>query len=747
MRPPSVHHCTSEPFCFFGRAAELGLLNRALNDDDISVIGFVGAGGQGKTAILQRWLQQQLTPPCRWDGLFFWSFYRGKDADLCLEQLYAYAEGHARLGMVSRPRPALVSASYSVDHLLPVLRGERWVLILDGTEVVQYESGPWSGRFVHPELGRLLEELASGPLPGVVVLTTRFGLPTLERRRHARLVSLGQLDVESARSLLASVGVSGSTGELDAAAEAAGWHAKGVELLGTWLSHFAAGQARRLGEMPALAATPSEKVSGTVAGTARRVLRTTVPDTFSDEERGVARVVAAFQTSLAAETRDILALATAFRQPPTEARLLEYLNSAPVETVLHQTWQRTYLPFRLRAATWLAQQVELLVKLRLLERVGSLGQTVVIDAHPLVRRGFEHYLGAQGHGQSATSRAEYLSGRPDRRPPATLDEAREEVELFHAYCDAGLWNEADSTVVSLDNPKHRFLAPAFERDLLLRFFPDGDWRRPPLWPGFGRWRSLAISLEMLGQFDEALAVYRPADLGLRGDALIVLGRLQPLLAETHVPPPWQSLWQAYRAHALCLAGRTDEALALAKTLVPADIYEWIHVFECLMRLDSLRVIDLRSVLYRPVIAQDQRWQTLVLRRLRADYQRVTHVRARARRGSPDPALAPEYRKLIAAYDRAGLPWERAMVRLSYARWLLEDNRPRRAFRVAFATLKLARRYRMYIVLVDALELLAELAKSFPNSVWERGGPHLVQLAQRKAARLRSKLGYAGPARP
>ena len=29
---------------------------------------------------------------------------------------------------------------------------------------------------------------------------------------------------------------------------------------------------------------------------------------------------------MAAETRDILALATAFRQPPTEGRLLEYLG-------------------------------------------------------------------------------------------------------------------------------------------------------------------------------------------------------------------------------------------------------------------------------------------------------------------------------------------------------------------------------------------------------------------------------------
>ncbi len=168
----------------------------------------------------------------------------------------------------------------------------------------------------------------------------------------------------------------------------------------------------------------------------------------------------------------------------------------------------------------------------------------MIDAHPLVRRGFEGVLGV---GQHHAARAGFLRGRPDRRPPAALAEAREEVELFHAYIAAGLWNEADSTFVALDNPKHRFLAPAFERDLLLCFFPDGDWRQPPLWPGFGRHRSLAICFELLGQFDDALVAYRGADAPLRGDALIALGRLQPLLDQPQAAHPWQTLWQAYRA--------------------------------------------------------------------------------------------------------------------------------------------------------------------------------------------------------
>ena len=152
----------------------------------------VGPGGQGKTAIVQHWLERMLSRKPAPDGVFLWSFYRGKDADLCLRELYAYAVGLAHASDMS--------ASYCVDHLLPILRRERWALVFDGAEVAQYEDGPWQGRFVHPEFGRLLEELASEPLPGVVVLTTRFDLPTLAHRRHARLISLSALDAVSARA-------------------------------------------------------------------------------------------------------------------------------------------------------------------------------------------------------------------------------------------------------------------------------------------------------------------------------------------------------------------------------------------------------------------------------------------------------------------------------------------------------------------------------------------------------------------
>src|SRR6516164_8348055 len=92
-RPPHIHHCTSEPYRFFGRAAELELLDGAVAGSEPSVVALVGPGGQGKTAIVQHWLERLVSAAQRPVGVFLWSFYRGKDADLCLRQLLAYAEG------------------------------------------------------------------------------------------------------------------------------------------------------------------------------------------------------------------------------------------------------------------------------------------------------------------------------------------------------------------------------------------------------------------------------------------------------------------------------------------------------------------------------------------------------------------------------------------------------------------------------------------------------------------------------
>jgi hypothetical protein len=169
-----------------------------------------------------------------------------------------------------------------------------------------------------------------------------------------------------------------------------------------------------------------------------------------------------------------------------------------------------------------------------------------------------------------------------------------------------------------------------------------------------------------------------------------------------------------------------------RTLVPVDVYEWLHVFECLLRTERLAALDLRSVLFRPPQAVETRWAELARQRMRADYRRVLEA--------PVAELGREYLELEEAYDRGGLPFERALTRLSHARWLLTRHEVHEAAHINRAALALARQHGMRIVEADAWHLAGTIAR-LGNDETE------AARAAAAAAEIRRDTGYAGNTRP
>jgi hypothetical protein len=535
----------------------------------------------------------------------------------------------------------------------------------------------------------------------------------LSHRSHFRSLRPGGLDPASSRDLLKSFGVVGTEAELDEAIAACQAHPKAVELLGVYLARYRAGSVGAWRDLPTIA-------DGGGA---------------SPEELGVLRVLSALDAVLDLPSKDILALATAFRDPPTEQGLIEYLLSPSVQALVAGPWKRTYPTYEARGSEWIKAQIQLLIDHRLLERVGTGDADLALarlDAHPLVRRAFDHSAGEAGRSASALARAGFLRGRPDRKVAGDLSQARPEIELFHAYSDAGLWEEADAAFAALQNPKYRFLAPALERDLLLRFFPEGDWKRSPLWSGFARFRSLAICFELLADFRSALDCYRGADLPLRGDALLAVGNLAELLSVRQVPAPWSNLWQAYRAHALCLVGRESEALQTCSSFLPVDVYEWLHVFEAQLRCGTLGRSDLTSILQLGLERAEHEWSRLAWQRMTIDYSRRTQAKV--------DELEPRLRALINAYDTAGLPWERCLARLSLARLLGSQERHEEALEIVNAIETLARQSRFPVLLRDALTLKVEMASAL-------GQLASANEAQMEVERIEAVTGCCGPVRP
>src|SRR5207302_1398425 len=109
--------------------------------------------------------------------------------------------------------------------------------------------------------------------------------PSLEHRKHARVISLDTLDITSAIGLLQALGVRGSDTTLVEAAKSCGLHAKAVELLGTYLVHYREGRGEQHHDLPVLSM-----------------------DGASAEENHVVRVLEALHAAMPIELKDILAL-------------------------------------------------------------------------------------------------------------------------------------------------------------------------------------------------------------------------------------------------------------------------------------------------------------------------------------------------------------------------------------------------------------------------------------------------------
>jgi len=153
----------------------------------------------------------------------------------------------------------------------------------------------------------------------------------------------------------------------------------------------------------------------------------------------------------------------------------------------------------------------------------------------------------------------------------------------------------------------------------------------------------------------------------------------------------------------------------------------------LLRMGRLDALDLRSVLYRPPLADEHLWSSLARRRMRADY-----LRLRPEALAID--LLAEYQELLEAYERSGLPYERALTRLGFARLLLARGQPEQAESINRVTLELAERHEMQVVSADTWELAADSGRA-------RHHLSAVERATGEARRLREAAGYYGASRP
>jgi hypothetical protein len=118
--------------------------------------------------------------------------------------------------------------------------------------------------------------------------------------------------------------------------------------------------------------------------------------------------------------------------------------------------------------------------------------------------------------------------------------------------------------------------------------------------------------------------------------------------------------------------------------------------------------------------------------MRADYLRRRH-------DNPDEAGA-EYRELLDAYDRAGLPLERVLTRLGCAAWLLARGQLDEAESVLAVAQEVIRQSGLLGLAADGWALALAIAR-------RQGNEERRAAASGERQRCIERTGIIGPSRP
>lgn len=257
LRPEyiSLHRLPDTSGLLFGRDTQLALLYKAWEDGNTHVVAFVAQGGEGKTALVRRWVNEMEKEGFRGaKRVYAWSFYsQGTAADRNVSGDPFLADALTWFGDAAMANSPASSTNKAL-RLAALVRSQRTLLLLDGVEPLQYPlSEPHNGRIRDEGLKVLLKELAASN-PGLCVVSTRIWIRELDSfsKDTVQQDHLPHLDKHAGADLLAGLGVKGPRKELEKAAEDYRGHALALTLLGNLLRGYYRGKITQRDLIPPL---------------------------------------------------------------------------------------------------------------------------------------------------------------------------------------------------------------------------------------------------------------------------------------------------------------------------------------------------------------------------------------------------------------------------------------------------------------------------------------------------------------
>ncbi len=395
----------------FGRSDELEMLDEAWETEKTNIISFVAWGGVGKSAMVNKWVEQMGED--NWRGaerVYAWSFYsQGTGERVTSSEMFVNdtLKWFGDVGMAESDKSGWIKG----QRLAKLVQEQKVLMILDGLEPLQSGYVHDKGKVTDAALSVILGEL-SKENPGLCIVTTRVSLSgAYAEKDTVEQLNLEQISDGAGRALLRVGGIRGTDEQLEEATRNFGNHALAINLLVAYLQ-----------DIPGRNIKDADKIGDLE-----------IPE---EEGRHPRRVMEAFAERFGDSPElDVLKMLGLFDRP-AEAGAIEAIKAEPAISGLtsnivklsEDDWNRVIE--NLRRVSLIAPESH--------HNVGAL------DAHPLVREHFGAKLKdnkpeawREAHGRLY----EYFRDLPEKELPDTLEEME---PLFCAVahgCAAGRHQE------------------------------------------------------------------------------------------------------------------------------------------------------------------------------------------------------------------------------------------------------------------------------------------------------------------
>ena len=468
---------------FVGRDDLLAAVAADIDDPSTHITALIGLGGEGKSSIARRALDDVLAQPeARPDAIFWWDFTRRPSVEEFFGELVAYMSR----GKIDPKR--LQSASTHAQIVGAMLGQGRHLFVLDGLERVQSNEPDSRGEIPSHPLLEFLTYVADPDHHSHALITSRLPLADLTPFATVAERSVERLTSSEGVALLRNTGCTGDVATLADVVERWGGHALAIALLGRYVADVFGGDASHAASIPLPAVDPDgyERV---------RSILLQYDSIFGPVEFGIIAVVSLCRRPIPRwfthelfedpdERPDMVApLGDDIGHRDAALRRLEQLGVVTADSVVDQLSAHPLVSefYRARLA----------------------GTDGVDDLHELLSMA---YLSAAGLSPEAAFDEHTEVYDLDELPP--FEELLPLVEAVHHACAAGLFGGAIAIHhLRINQGMHSYLGVRYgayqtDLDICRGFFPGGDLNAKPVFDSYQNRAGLA--LVGLGRLPEAI---------------------------------------------------------------------------------------------------------------------------------------------------------------------------------------------------------------------------------------------------